>query len=207
MSQNDANYRDVMPRVLPAQGASPQVEQIPGSPCQGEGRGFESRRPLQRKSKSRPCEGLKSAPHGASRGAVHHICTTFAELFPPIAAGEPLFSRVRVAASSWLGCVGPTSPRRHSFPSFCAHRRFCSARCFAGFPQPVEGPDRLARCLNVNFHRGPLLCRSRGHQARAGRTHGAATPAPLVDEDLAGEGSGNLLDLYLRGDLDCFGRD
>jgi hypothetical protein len=138
---------------------------------------------------------------------VHHICTTFAELFPPITAGEPLFSRVRVAASSWLGCVGPTSPRRHSFPSFCAHRWFCSARCFAGFPQPVEGPDRLARCLNVNFHRGPLLCRSRGHQARAGRTHGAATPAPLVDEDHAGEGSGNLLDLHLRGDLDCFRRD
>jgi hypothetical protein len=27
---------------------------------------------------------------------VHHICTTFAELFPPITAGEPLFSRVRV---------------------------------------------------------------------------------------------------------------
>jgi hypothetical protein len=25
------------------------------------------------------------------------LCTTFAELFPPITAGEPLFSRVRVA--------------------------------------------------------------------------------------------------------------
>src|ERR1035441_9432638 len=49
--------------------------------CQGEGRGFESRRPLQRKSKSRPCEGLKLASRGASRGAVHHICTTSAELF------------------------------------------------------------------------------------------------------------------------------
>ena len=31
---------------------------------------------------------------------MHHICTTFAELFTPIAAGEPLFSRVRVAAPS-----------------------------------------------------------------------------------------------------------
>ena len=50
----------------------------PASTCQGEGRGFESRRPLQRKSRSRPCEGPKSAPRGASRGAVHHICTTFA---------------------------------------------------------------------------------------------------------------------------------
>ncbi len=80
--------------------------------CQGEGRGFESRRPLQRKSRSRPCEGLKSAPRGAARGAVHHICTTFAELFPPIAAGEPLSSRVRVTAPSWLACVGQASPGR-----------------------------------------------------------------------------------------------
>ena len=43
---------------------------------------------------------------------MHHICTTFAELFSPITAGEPLFSRVRVAAPSWLGSVGQASPRR-----------------------------------------------------------------------------------------------
>jgi hypothetical protein len=33
--------------------------------CQGEGRGFESRRPLQRKSRYRRCEGRKSAYRGA----------------------------------------------------------------------------------------------------------------------------------------------
>jgi hypothetical protein len=37
---------------------------------------------------------------------VHHICTTFAELFPPIAAGEPLFSRVRVAAPLGSAVLG-----------------------------------------------------------------------------------------------------
>src|ERR1019366_10232980 len=46
-----------------------------------------------------------------------------------------------------------------------------------------------------------------GRRARAGRTHGAATPAPLVGEDHAGEGSGNLLDLDVRGDLDWFHGD
>jgi hypothetical protein len=66
----------------------------------------------KRKSRSRPCEGLKPARRGASRGAVHHICTTFAELFPPIAAGEPLFSRVRVAAPLGSAVVGQASPRR-----------------------------------------------------------------------------------------------
>src|ERR1019366_5879735 len=45
--------------------------------CQGEGRGFESRRPLQRKSRYWRCEGSKSAPRGAFRSAAHHICTTF----------------------------------------------------------------------------------------------------------------------------------
>ena len=93
------------------QGGATVDARIP-TPCQGEGRGFESRRPLQRKSRSRTCEGLKSAPRGASRGAAHHICTTFAELFTPIAAGEPLFSRVRVAVPSWVGCVQQAAPRR-----------------------------------------------------------------------------------------------
>jgi hypothetical protein len=40
--------------------------------------------------------GAEIGPSSLIRGAVHHICTTFAELFPPITAGEPLFSRVRV---------------------------------------------------------------------------------------------------------------
>ena len=75
-------------------------------PCQGEGRGFESRRPLQRKSRSRTCEGLKSAPRGASRGAAHHICTTFAKLFSSTVAGEPLFSRVKVAAPLGSAVLG-----------------------------------------------------------------------------------------------------
>ena len=84
--------------------------------------------------------GRLQATPGASRGAVHHICTTFAELFPPIAAGEPLSSRVRVAASSWLGCVGPTSPRRHSFRSFCAQSPGFAARgASPAFHSPWRG--------------------------------------------------------------------
>jgi hypothetical protein len=43
---------------------------------------------------------------------VHHICTTFAELFPPNAAGEPLFSGVRVAAPLGSAVVGQASLRR-----------------------------------------------------------------------------------------------
>jgi hypothetical protein len=48
--------------------------------CQGEGRGFESRRPLQRKSRSEWYSGTKSRP---PRGQPYHIRTTFFEVLWP----------------------------------------------------------------------------------------------------------------------------
>jgi len=46
-SQNDTNYHDVVSGVIAAQVAFRQLQPGSASPCQGEGRGFESRRPLQ----------------------------------------------------------------------------------------------------------------------------------------------------------------
>jgi len=47
------------------------------SPCQGEGRGFESRRPLQRSCRSRWCGELKIDLRGGSVVRIYHACTTF----------------------------------------------------------------------------------------------------------------------------------
>jgi hypothetical protein len=39
-----------------------------------EGRGFESRHPLQRSGSSECCKGLNVVSHGWSKGRAHHIC-------------------------------------------------------------------------------------------------------------------------------------
>jgi hypothetical protein len=51
------------------------VEGVVREICQGEGRGFESRRPLQRKSRQRRCERPKLASRDASGTVAHHIST------------------------------------------------------------------------------------------------------------------------------------
>ena len=181
------------------QGGATLDARIP-TPCQGEGRGFESRRPLQRKSRSGMCEGLKSAPRGASRGTAHHICTTFAKLFSPIAPGEPLFSRVRVAAPSWLGCVGPASPRRpvgrrrgrergfraRHFGTTCCHWWSYGEGVGHKYLDRAEGIQRGTPAFGPGNFRGLEARPGCGHNPSAGSLGESRTMSSTSSSDMGG---------------------
>ena len=146
------------------------------------------------------CEGLKSAPRGASRGTAHHICTTFAKLFSPIAPGEPLFSRVRVAAPSWLGCVGPASPRRpvgrrrgrergfqaRQFGTTCCHWWSYGEGVGHKYLDRAEGIQRGTPALGPGNFRGLEARPGCGHNPSAGSLGASRTMSSTSSSDMGG---------------------